>query len=76
MHECIYNFQNEKEIDRLEGANAPELTKKVRHHANTFVAPVVNTKSDKKEVSAMQYPFDSLHQGPLPFFFPLLFPND
>lgn len=46
------HLQNEKEIDRLQGANAPELTKKVTHHASTFVAPVTNIGSDKKEVSA------------------------
>ncbi|CAB4036719.1 Glutaredoxin-3 [Paramuricea clavata] len=45
----ILFFKNEKEIDRLQGANAPELTKKVTHHASTFVAPVTNIGSDKKE---------------------------
>ncbi|XP_028391066.1 glutaredoxin-3-like [Dendronephthya gigantea] len=40
----ILFFKNEKEIDRLEGANAPELTKKVTHHASTFVPPTTSTE--------------------------------
>ncbi|KAJ7376741.1 Glutaredoxin 3 [Desmophyllum pertusum] len=45
-------FKNQKVVDRLDGANAPNLTKKVQHHANvitptvTVVAKEQDTKQD------------------------------
>ena len=36
--------QNQKEVGRVEGANAPSLTKAIQHHATSFVAPVVNER--------------------------------
>lgn len=49
----ILFFKNEKEIDRLAGANAPELTKKVQHHSNTFVPPLSSgdQSSDKEDIN-------------------------
>ena len=43
-------------IDRVDGANAPELSKKVQHHATSFVAPVTidaHSNNDSTEVSTM-----------------------
>ncbi|XP_046850889.1 glutaredoxin 3-like [Xenia sp. Carnegie-2017] len=39
-------FKNGKEIDRLEGANAPELTKKVEKHGSTLDIPKQNVHVD------------------------------
>lgn len=41
--------QGQKEIARVEGANAPSLTKTIQHHATAFVAPVINEKHEKKD---------------------------
>ena len=38
----IFPLQSSKEIGRVEGANAPALTKTVQHHATSFVAPIIN----------------------------------
>ncbi|XP_032219025.1 glutaredoxin-3 isoform X3 [Nematostella vectensis] len=32
-------FKNQKVVDRIDGANAPELTKKVEHHASIILPP-------------------------------------
>ncbi|XP_065071704.1 glutaredoxin-3-like [Rhopilema esculentum] len=37
-------IKNQKEVGRVEGANAPSLTKAIQHHATSFVAPVVNER--------------------------------
>jgi len=36
-------------VDRLDGANAPSLTKKVQHHANV-VTPAVTLEQEIKQV--------------------------
>ena len=43
--------QNQKVVDRLDGANAPNLTKKVKHHANVITPAVtVEQEQDTKQV--------------------------
>lgn len=43
--------QNQKVVDRLDGANAPSLTKKVKHHANVITPAVtVEQEQDTKQV--------------------------
>lgn len=37
-------FKNQKVVDRLDGANAPNLTKKVQHHANVITPAVTVAK--------------------------------
>jgi len=39
-------FKNQKVVDRLDGANAPSLTKKVQHHANV-ITPVVTVPQEQ-----------------------------
>ena len=40
-------------VDRLDGANAPNLTKKVQHHANIITTAVTAEKEqDTKQVCA------------------------
>ncbi|XP_015775271.1 PREDICTED: glutaredoxin-3-like [Acropora digitifera] len=41
-------FKNQKVVDRLDGANAPSLTKKVQHHANV-VTPAVTLEQEIKQ---------------------------
>lgn len=40
-------FQNQKVVDRLDGANAPSLTKKVQHHANV-ITPAVTSANQQE----------------------------
>ena len=43
--------QNQKVVDRLDGANAPSLTKKVQHHTNVITPAVtVEQEQDTKQV--------------------------
>eukprot|EP00794_Sanderia_malayensis_P005454 gene5454-6136_t len=41
-------FQSLEEVGRVEGADAPSLTKLVQHHATSFVAPVINSNMTEK----------------------------
>lgn len=41
-------FKNQRVVDRLDGANAPSLTKKVQHHANV-VTPAVTLEQEIKQ---------------------------
>ncbi|XP_068746688.1 glutaredoxin-3-like isoform X3 [Montipora capricornis] len=41
-------FKNQKIVDRLDGANAPSLTKKVQHHAKV-ITPAVSLEQDIKQ---------------------------
>lgn len=44
-------LQNQKVVDRLDGANAPSLTKKVQLHANVITPTITATKEqDTKQV--------------------------
>lgn len=44
-------FQNNKEVERVDGANAPELTRKIRQKADEFVPNPVSPPERPKEVS-------------------------
>ncbi|XP_073239713.1 glutaredoxin 3-like [Porites lutea] len=46
-------FKNQKVVDRLDGANAPSLTKKVQHHANVITPAVTsaNQQETKKDIN-------------------------
>jgi len=41
-------IKGKKEIARVDGANAPNLTKLIQYHATSFVAPVLNEGSEQK----------------------------
>lgn len=38
----------QKEVGRVEGANAPALTKTIQHHATSFVAPIITENHSHK----------------------------
>uniref|UniRef100_A0A8D0HDZ4 Glutaredoxin-3 n=1 Tax=Sphenodon punctatus TaxID=8508 RepID=A0A8D0HDZ4_SPHPU len=45
-------FKNSQKIDRLDGAHAPELTKKVQRHASSSSIPVVSNDNAKDDLTA------------------------
>ncbi|KAG2463121.1 GLRX3 protein, partial [Polypterus senegalus] len=44
-------FKNSQKIDRLDGAHAPELTKKVKQHASSSAVPVGTVESSKEDLN-------------------------
>ncbi|XP_070541405.1 glutaredoxin-3-like [Ptychodera flava] len=44
-------IKNSQQIDRLDGANAPELNKKVQHHANSLASLPVPATPQKEDVN-------------------------
>lgn len=47
LHGCFLVLQGKKEIARIEGADAPNLTKTIQHHATAYVAPVINERTEQ-----------------------------
>ncbi|KAH0623648.1 hypothetical protein JD844_006630 [Phrynosoma platyrhinos] len=45
-------FKNSQKIDRLDGAHAPELTKKVQRHASSVTVPPNSNDSSKEDLNA------------------------
>ncbi|XP_042315117.1 glutaredoxin-3 isoform X2 [Sceloporus undulatus] len=44
-------FKNSQKIDRLDGAHAPELTKKVQHHASSVTVPPNSNDNSKEDLN-------------------------
>ncbi|NXO03161.1 GLRX3 protein, partial [Rhinopomastus cyanomelas] len=44
-------FKNSQKIDRLDGAHAPELTKKVQRHASSASVPAVSSDGPKEDLN-------------------------
>uniref|UniRef100_A0A6J0T398 Glutaredoxin-3 isoform X1 n=1 Tax=Pogona vitticeps TaxID=103695 RepID=A0A6J0T398_9SAUR len=44
-------FKNSQKIDRLDGAHAPELTKKVQRHASSLTVPAGSNESTKEDLN-------------------------
>ncbi|XP_031575363.1 glutaredoxin-3-like [Actinia tenebrosa] len=44
-------FKNQKVVDRINGANAPELTKKVEHHSSIITPPQVIDEPPKEDIN-------------------------